>query len=292
MPFRIGLWTQTACIWEVMARKPGNVNRSRDFTDMTVVDFLTSAAVLTPFLISAPERAVGRTIMQAILARKWVTPRNTNLGIVLLLTPLAKAASETDYRVAVERVLAGLDVIDTWEAYQGIREAAAGGLGQVPEQDIQDEPTISLREAMALAAERDLIARQYANGFLQVFDEGVPALVEGFRQTGSVEEAIILCQLQLMAAHPDSLIARKRGLAEAHEASRRAEQVLRAGWPETNSSWTDLSDFDRWLRVEGHSRNPGTTADLVTACLFVALRERSIALDAPFPWRAGFDHDR
>src|SRR5205807_1769451 len=83
----------------------------------------------------------------------------------------------------------------------------------------------------ALAAERDLIARQYVDGFREIFADGVPALCRGLEQTGSLENAIIYGHLHLLASHPDSLIARKRGLAEAEEASRRARSVLERGWP-------------------------------------------------------------
>ena len=130
---------------------------------------------------------------------------------------------------------------------------------------------------MALAADRDLIARQYANAFADVFELGVPALLDGIRQFGRLEPAIQHCQLVWLANHPDSLIVRKRGPAVAAEASKRARSLLEIGG--LGSSAYD--EFDRWLREDGHARNPGTTADLVTACLFVALRERRIAMDTP-----------
>jgi triphosphoribosyl-dephospho-CoA synthase len=288
-PPDIGLFAQTACIWEVCARKPGNVNRLQDFPDAGLTDFLLSAVALGPLMEAASHGPVGLTVFEAIRIRRDITATNTNLGIVLLLAPLAKAAACRDFRPAVGRVLENLDGEGSDDAellFAAIRLANAGGLGKVPEQDIQDTPTIPIREAMALAAERDLVARQYVNGFKEVFEDGVPAFLEGFRLTGSVEEAIILCQLRLMAQHPDSLIARKRGRAEAEEASRRAVEVLAAGWPVLATSWARLREFDAWLRAEGHSRNPGTTADLVTASLFVALVERSVSVSSRFPWRA------
>ena len=144
---------------------------------------------------------------------------------------------------------------------------------------------------MALAADRDLIARQYANGFREVFDDGVPAVLEGLERTGSLEGAIIHAHLHLMARHPDTLIARKRGAAEAEESARRARAVLDAGWPDGREAWAALRRLDAWLRAEGRGRNPGTTADLIAACLFVLLREGRITLPLSVPWPAGFDHD-
>ena len=142
---------------------------------------------------------------------------------------------------------------------------------------------------MALAADRDLIARQYANGFRRgASTTACRPCSDGLDEPASLEGAIIYCHLTLLADHPDSLIARKRGLAEAEEASRRAAAVLDAGWP-TSDGWTALAELDAWLRAEGSGRNPGTTADLVTACLFVALREGIDNLAArTSPGRAGW----
>src|SRR5262249_48087782 len=107
-------------------------------------------------------------------------------------------------------------------------------------------------------------------------------------QTRSLEGAIVYCHLRLMADHPDTLIARKRNQAEAEFASRWARRVLEQNWPPTGDCWKTLEIFDAWLRAEGHSRNPGTTADLVAACLFVALREGRITLPPQYPWSLDF----
>jgi triphosphoribosyl-dephospho-CoA synthase len=94
-----------------------------------------------------------------------------------------------------------------------------------------------------------------------------------------------------MARHPDTLIARKRGRAEAEETARRARGVLNTDWPREPASWRAVKEFDAWLRAEGHARNPGATADLLTACLFVLLREDTITLPSRYQWAAGFEHD-
>ena len=62
------------------------------------------------------------------------------------------------------------------------------------------------------------------------------------------------------------------------EASLRARVLLRSGWPETIRDQAPIAEFDYWLRADGNRRNPGTTADLVAACLFAALRERLISI--------------
>jgi triphosphoribosyl-dephospho-CoA synthase len=286
----LGLSAQLACLWEVTARKPGNVHRYRDFEDVGYHDFLLSAVALGDVMHTAPvvalgQGGVGAVILQAVQATRCFVHTNTNLGMILLLAPLA--GSEVgcgDDQDEVERLLSRLNVEDTRQTYRAIRLAHPGGLGRVVNQDVCEEPTLPLREVMALAANRDLVARQYANGFREVFDDGIPALVQGLELTGCLERAIIFCQLSLMAKHPDSLIARKRGPSEAEESARRARAVLDAGWPFTPWGAEALVQLDEWLRAVGHDRNPGTTADLVTATLFVAVRQQILLLPLSYPW--------
>jgi triphosphoribosyl-dephospho-CoA synthase len=279
---------QLACIWEATARKPGNVHRYQDFEDVIYLDFLVSAAAMAPVLDRAAQQGVGKTVLEGVEATREVARTNTNLGMLLLFAPLAAVGVNSDLRRGVEQVLSKLDLDDSCLVYEAIRLANPGGLGQATEQDVHDEPTLPLRQIMALAANRDLIARQYANGFLEVFETGMPALGHGLETTGSLEGAIIHCHLQLLAKYPDTLIARKRNLAEAETASRQAQQVLAEGWPESAAGWEAFFGLDAWLRAEGHTRNPGTTADLVAASLFVALREGRITLPARYPWTLEF----
>jgi triphosphoribosyl-dephospho-CoA synthase len=272
----LGQSVQVACLWEATARKPGNVHRFRDFDDVGYVDFLLSAVALGEVFNDAPLLRVGPLVHEAVRQTRHFARSNTNLGIILLLAPLAAATRQPGMRSGLGEVLAGLDQEDARDVYAAIRLANPAGLGRVEQQDVSAEPTLPLRQVMALAADRDLVARQYANGFREVFDDGVPALVRGLELTGGLESAIVFCHLSLLARHPDSLIARKRGPAEAEEATRRARLVL--------AGEMSVDELDAWLRAEGRGRNPGTTADLVTAVLFVALREGILALPPAYPW--------
>jgi triphosphoribosyl-dephospho-CoA synthase len=284
---------QLACIWEATARKPGNIHRFQDFEKTSFVDLLLSAAAVAPVLETARQRPVGQTVLESIRATRQVVASNTNLGIVLLLAPLATVPADQDLRSGLKSVLENLDVADTRAVYEAIRLANPSGLGQVPEQDVSHEPTRSLREVMALAADRDMVARQYVTGFAEVMSDGVPALLEGLGEMPprSLEEAIIHCHLHLMAKYPDSLIARKCGRAEAEEAAERAAQVFLLHFAQRRKTrWQELAKLDAWLREKGNARNPGTTADLVTACLFVALREGTIQLPLQVTFSAEWDH--
>jgi triphosphoribosyl-dephospho-CoA synthase len=272
----VGRCATLACILEVTARKPGNVHPQACFTDVDYVDFMQSALVLGPLLEDARTSGVGATIRLAVERCREIVPSNTNLGMVLLLTPLAAVPPGQPLREGVVDVLSRLTMSDVSLVYEAIRIAQPGGLGRVDEQDVAGEPTLGLVDVMRLAADRDLIARQYANGFREVFDDGVPSLQSAERIGLNWEQVIIRCHLELMARHADTLIARKRGWSEARESADRAAAVLAAGWPGTEHSIHLFSELDQWLRAVGHERNPGTTADLVAASLFVAFRQRAL----------------
>jgi triphosphoribosyl-dephospho-CoA synthase len=284
----IGLYSQLACIWEATARKAGNVHRLRDFEDLTYIDFLQSAAAIGPVFEQAPQPRVGQMIQEAIRATRQVCRTNTNLGIVLLLAPMAAVSKEVPLASGLEGMLQSLTLEDARYAFEAIRLADAGGLDKVPEQDIRQEPSIPFRQAMHMAANRDLVARQYANGFHEVLDEGVPALDQALSDSGALETAIVVCHLKLMARHGDTLIARKCGKPAAEEARRRAAEVVDHGFPKSVMGRERFGEFDGWLRGDGHRRNPGTTADLTAACLFAALREGIIELPLKYTWTGGF----
>lgn len=277
-------WLTAACLWEATARKPGNVHRYRDFEDVGYLDFALSAALAGPVLAGAAAVGVGQTILDAVTATRAAVSTNTNLGMILLLAPLAAAPAGRSLRRGVETVLSGLSQDDSRRAFEAIRLASPGGLGDAEEEDVRNEPTRPLREVMSLAADRDLIARQYRDGYADVFKTGLPAVARGLGQSGRLETAVVRCHLEWLAAFPDSLIVRKCGAATAAEASRRAGGVLAAGWPKTPAGQAALDDLDAWLREDGHRRNPGTSADLVCASLFAALREGVLTLPPRFPW--------
>jgi triphosphoribosyl-dephospho-CoA synthase len=288
---RIALWAQLACIWEATARKAGNVHRFRDAEDMTYADFLLAAAATAPILGRAERQGVGTTVLEAVRATRAVVRVNVNLGVVLLLAPLAAVPSHQPLAAGLEKVLGELDLNDSRQVFEAIRLANPGGLGEVDREDVYDEPTLPLRQIMALAAERDLIARQYMNGLREVLEIGVPSLQQGLDRLGSLEEAIIHCQLTLLSHFPDSLIVRKAGERVAEEASERAGKVLAESWPDSAGSRNAFRDLDDWLRADGNRRNPGTTADLVAASLFVALREGILKVPLEIPWSADWHHE-
>lgn len=263
---------RAACLLEATARKPGNVHPQARFDTLSFTDFIAAADACAPILAHAHSNHLGAAILQAVRASRTVTQSNTNLGIVLLLAPLAAAGEALDV-ATLERLIRDIDLEQTTLIYRAIQIAGAGGLGDVPKQDISQPPTQPIFHAMQLAASYDLIAQQYATGFVDVLNVGVPLFCEAV-QHHDWERAIVLTFLQLLARSSDTLIQRKCGPAIAAECQERAVHVLRCCSPAELMQSTAFREFDDWLRADGNRRNPGSTADLMAAILFVTIRSQ------------------
>jgi triphosphoribosyl-dephospho-CoA synthase len=279
----IGQCASLACLLEATAPKPGNVHRGADFEDLMYLDFAVNAIAMAPAFENAAAGAdVGQTVLAAVQAMRRAVDGNTSLGTILLLAPLACVPRGESLAAGVKQVLARLSGNDSRQVYEAIRLAAPGGMGQVERADLSGEPPDDLLFAMQLAAERDLVARQYVNGFEQVLQAIVPWLAEGLGRQWSLADVIVRTQLRLMRDFPDSLIARKCGLDVARQAAAQAGKALEAGEPGDEDYYRAITDFDFWLRADHHNRNPGTSADLLAAGLFAALRDGIIELPVKF----------
>jgi triphosphoribosyl-dephospho-CoA synthase len=270
----IGQCATLACLLEAAAPKPGNVHRSADFEDVTFYDFIVSAVAIGPAMEQVAEDGrVGAAVLNAVRATRAIVDTNTNLGMALLLAPLAAVPRHTPLREGIGGVLASLTSQDARDVYEAIRLAQPGGLGEAEEMDVAGPPPDDLLAAMRAAAERDMIAGQYANGFQDVLEFVAPAITSGTARGWTLVDSIIHAHLRTMHAFPDSLIARKCGETVAKQAAAQAGAVLETGGPGDEAYLRAVADFDLWLRSDGHRRNPGTTADLIAAGLFVGFRE-------------------
>jgi triphosphoribosyl-dephospho-CoA synthase len=270
----VGTAAQLACLLEVSGPKPGNVSPGRHFGDARFEDFLASAAAVGPPLAGAGTCGIGATVRLAVESTARWTRSNTNLGIVLLLAPIARAAlhdSSIGLRDGVRRVLDATTVADARDVYEAIRRAAPGGLGRVDAQDVADEPTMTLVEVMRLAADRDGIAREYVTAFEMTFETGAPALGRARRDGLTWDDAIVETFLTLLACRPDTHVARRGGAALAADVSQRARTALAAGGVRSAAGRRAIDDMDFALRDARHTANPGTTADLTAAAIFVVL---------------------
>ena len=267
---------QLACLLEVSAPKPGNVSPFAGFRDASYEDFLASAAAIGPALTAAGERPLGATIRAAVEATARWAPSNTNLGLVLLLAPLARAAltpGGASLRDRLAATLAATTVADARDTYAAIRLGAPGGLGRAPDQDVAGTPTATLRDVMAMAVERDAIAREYASDFWTTFELGAPALRAALADRLPWRDAVVETYLTLLAAAPDTHIARKLGLPAAVTVQQRGRSVLDAGGVRTAAGREAIAALDGELRDEANTLNPGATADLTGAAIYLVLLE-------------------
>ena len=198
----VGQCVTLACLLEVTTTKPGNVHRAADFEDLGLLDFAVSSVAIEPAMSAAHHKGVGATVLAATRATRALVPSNTNLGTILLLAPLAAVPSELPLNEGLPGVLANLDSADTIAFYEAIRLASPGGLGTVDQMDVVGAPPLDLLVAMQHAVDRDLVARQYVNGFEQVFGLVAPRIVAGCESGLSLTSAIIDAHIFLMARHP------------------------------------------------------------------------------------------
>lgn len=275
---------ELACRIEATARKAGNVHPGARFDDLEYTHFLRAAELSAPHVAAAGELGVGQAVELAVQATRAELPSNANLGIVLLLAPLAAVPESQSLMQGIGSVLSNTTVDDAAAVYRAIQRAAPGGLGQAASQDVSQRPTETLTAVMSLAADRDAVARQYATSFRDVLETAVSKLRAGFSVPSGPfcdwprwEIAVVGLQLELLALRPDTLIQRKCGLPVAEFASQLADGCLQAGWPTTRAGWDAFRTLDAWMRADGNRRNPGATADLIAAALFAALRDGALS---------------
>lgn len=268
------LW---ACVLEASAPKVGNVYPGKPFEDITYSDFVIAGEIASNGFSSTEERISQRTLRIVSRIRDRVDS-NINLGILLLLGPLLGAEENSDGRIedtatwqkGVAKYLSQLDEDDGRFLFDAIALSSPGGMGKVDEMDVADhvDQPIDLMDAMRSAKHRDRIAMEYSTGYEGFFQETLPIVGRAIGEAGDLLSGIASAHLQLLACQIDTLIARKNGQEAALDVQTRAQAVDPA-------SRGQVDQFDRFLRSRGHQLNPGTTADLIAASLYVLLRQNS-----------------
>jgi triphosphoribosyl-dephospho-CoA synthase len=260
-----------ACTAELRALKPGNVHVYRAGHGMQVDDFLRSAESAAGPIATAGA-PIGLRILKAIEATIRTVGQNTNLGIVLLCAPLAAAFEQTGQplRHGLADVLRALDRQDAEYAFRAIALAAPAGLGRPQRHDVAAPALVSLREAMFEAQSRDLIARQYSQDFADIFDVGLPQFDESQKRWNDPRWSAVAVYLTFLSRYDDSHIQRKYGASVAATIRLQAQSALR-GLLSCSDPATRMQELLDWDKTLKRSRlNPGTSADLTVATLFVS----------------------
>ena len=167
-------------------------------------------------------------------------------------------------------MLDGLDQADAADVFSAIAAANPGGLGRAPRHDVNAPATVTLREAMAEAADRDRIARQYVTAYDDVFSLGLPTLATARERRSDPHWDAVAVYLAFLAALPDTHILRKFDAATAE-----AVRLEAVDWRDAFAAADDpegmtegLLGWDGALKSRGI--NPGTSADLTVATLFAS----------------------
>lgn len=274
---RIAAAFELACALDVTVRKPGNVSLASPGHGMHAQQFIDSAHAARD-AITLQGSSVGERIEVGVWATQAAAGCNTNLGILLLAAPIAVAAEVGgDLRTALAAVFASLTLDDAQRAFRAIAVANPGGLGHANQADVHEPAEVTLLQAMQMAAHRDRIARQYAEGGAELFDIGLAAWGR-HGSWGDPTPGVQAVYLAWLASGPDSHIVRRQGARSAQAVT--AEAVAWAQRVEQGEQLESHPGFAAWdetLKREG--LNPGTSADLTVATLMLAalLDQRAFA---------------
>lgn len=263
--------------------KPGNVHRTRDFEDMEFEDFIISGIVIGDTIreactdVDVENPQLGKYILQAVAETdKWIK-NNTNLGIVMMTTPIAVAASISDdfddIRENIKLLMANTSVDDACDLYDAINIADAGGMGDQDEYDVSSENaknelrqnSQTMFDVLKISAPWDMLAREMTSDMPAVFEIGYPTYHK-LKSEKSQNEACILTFLIILSQVPDTLISRKYGNDEALKISMMTRDLLNI--KDSPDFLEKVSEFDDYLY--NNKYNPGTTADLTAASIFVS----------------------
>jgi len=279
--------------------KPGNVDRCHDFSDIGFHHFLTSAVSAYPVFRKAAsgEGSPGSLILEGVAAwRDWNLRSNTHFGSLVLLIPLALAAGrmaghdqgqetkqdggqengpddgvDDGLEEELARVLRSTTVQDAIDFYRAF-DLAGARVVQVDDFSLKDpdwerkliEGNQSLLELMRLSLDHDIVAREWATDFERSFQ-----LAGRLREMVSIyglNDGVVRTFLEALAEVPDSLISAKFGRERAEEVSRLAADAL------LDSTMNKAREMD--CELLNRDMNPGSTADLIAASLFISLLRR------------------
>ncbi len=255
--------------------KPGNVDREREYPDLRFEHFLAGAVGARPGLEDAADGApVGEAFERAVRGMSDQSGGNTQFGALLLLTPLVRTADalspENAAAVAgdttVEDAANFYRAFDHVDVYAGNLPDEADALdvrrGSDAVPDIRDRG-LTLYDVMAESADYDGVAREWVDGFERTF-RAADRIADA---DGPVSARAADTFLWMLSREPDTFVAKQHGTEAARSVMVRAQEAREDG--------PALVDAFAESLVES-GVNPGTTADLTAAALFVALERDEV----------------
>lgn len=258
--------------------KPGNIDRDHDYASTKYEDFLASAVGVYPVMEKAcREGGIGSLILEASgESVRWQGGGNTHFGAYILLFPLIKAAMRgpvdllRDNAIEIVKETTIADAVDFYRAFSMVEvrmkdteDLSAGEKDLDVSSDSSLEELgrrgITMYDILQISAKNDMVAREWVEGFRRTFIAAEK--ISSRRKTGTMNDATVLSYLELLAEEPDTLIAKKYDMNKAVYVQGLAVDVLERRMT--------LKELSHRLYIE--KINPGSTADIVIAGLFVAL---------------------
>ena len=271
---------QLALLLEVAGTpKPGNVDRERDLPDLRFEHFLAGAVGAGEGIRAAEAGApVGEAFETAVARMSDQSGGNTQFGALLLLVPLVRAGAEGELsRDGVRAVVEATTVADAAAFYRAFEHVDVRVDEPAPDVDAPDvrrgadavpdlrERDLTLFDVLAESAEVDGVAREWVGGFERTFSVA-EAVAAG---DGPVSDRAARAFLDQLAAEPDTHVAKQHGGGVARNVMVRAQEARDGNDPALVDAFAEA--------LVGDGINPGTTADVVAAGLFVAL-ERGVTV--------------
>jgi triphosphoribosyl-dephospho-CoA synthase len=182
-------------------------------------------------------------------------------------------------RLNLKKVLCSATYMDSLDVYRTISTVSPGGIGSNQGLDVMSCDSIDRIQKdrirpvkiFEIAARHDSVASEWVTGYRITFEIGYPYFMHCLEAGLDINAGTVNTFLKILSSVPDTLIARKVGVTSARCVSARAKECLAAGGVATREGSHMVSGLDRHLRTESHELNPGTTADIVSAVLAIAL---------------------
>lgn len=250
--------------------KPGNIDRDHDYSDTKYEDFIAAAIGVYPVMERASRSdGIGQLILDACEeSTSWQPGGNTHFGAYILLFPLIKAASSGihDLQNTAINIVKETTVDDAVQFYRAFGKVQVKMKGS-DDLDVSDDKSLeeirqrglTLYGIMDISSKNDMVAREWTNGFSRSFKAA--DLISERRLTGTLNDAVVLTYLDLLADEPDTFVSKKYDMAKAIYV-----QGLAIDVQERRMTLKELSN-----RLYREKINPGSTADIIIAGIFIAL---------------------
>ena len=275
-PKYVAQCAQLAMLLEVSASpKPGNIDRDHDYEDTTYEHFL--ASTVSVFFVfektSQSTSGVGLLVREAMEeSGRWQIGGNTHFGTFLLLIPLIMAAGQSESYEGVKdnanrimRETTAQDAVDMYKVFNStdIKVKDVDDLDVYNPSSLEKikRKGLTLYDIMRRSAPYDLISRELIGGFERSFK--YTSIMKEKVCEMDINDSIVWTYLTALSEEPDTFIAIKFDDEKAEFVSKEAFEIL------NDFNEEKIREFDERLIRDGV--NPGSTADLIAAAIFLAL---------------------